>query len=281
MLNLKYCYERSRNGTLIYFRGGGTRLNAPRVIPDSFQKEKNCYKGIITISKGFTLAEVLITLGIIGVVAAMTLPTLIANYKDKELIEKTKKTYSNIQNAVLLAQKDSDVIGDNTILFDTTKTSAEVAENFIKYFNGAKLCKSSSDSGCKDYFYAIKYATKAGAFTPNSYPRIILNDGAVLSILQYSSCDRYDPNDCKQNADGECLTDSSGNKIPNTTHHTECAYVFFDVNGPRIPNQFGRDAYGATVFINRVQPATWAPYGGKSITNILSGKDELYFKNKD
>lgn len=39
------------------------------------------YKGL----KGFTLAEVLITLGIIGVVAAMTMPTLINNTKNKEL----------------------------------------------------------------------------------------------------------------------------------------------------------------------------------------------------
>lgn len=33
------------------------------------------------MKKSFTLAEVLITLGIIGVVAAMTLPSLIGNYK--------------------------------------------------------------------------------------------------------------------------------------------------------------------------------------------------------
>ena len=211
----------------------------------------------------------------------MTLPTLIANYKEKELIEKTKKTYSNIQNAVLLAQKDSDVIGDNTILFDTTKTSAEVAENFIKYFNGAKLCKSSSDSGCKDYFYTIKYATKAGAPTLSSYPRIILNDGALIAISQYPNCYEVDPKSCKQNEDGECLTDSSGATIPASFTRTYCAFLYFDVNGPRIPNQFGRDAYITKVFVDRVEPDTWSAAGGKSFTNILSGKDELYFKNKD
>lgn len=42
----------------------------------------------------FTLAEVLITLGIIGVVAAMTLPTLINNYRKQETIAKLKKVYS-------------------------------------------------------------------------------------------------------------------------------------------------------------------------------------------
>ena len=39
----------------------------------------------------FTLAEVLITLGIIGVVAALTIPTLIANYKKKQAISKLQK----------------------------------------------------------------------------------------------------------------------------------------------------------------------------------------------
>ena len=37
-------------------------------------------------SGAFTLAEVLITLGIIGVVAAMTLPTLIRRRKDKKVL---------------------------------------------------------------------------------------------------------------------------------------------------------------------------------------------------
>lgn len=39
---------------------------------------------------GFTLAEILITLGIIGIVAAMTIPTIIANYKEKKLITKNQ-----------------------------------------------------------------------------------------------------------------------------------------------------------------------------------------------
>lgn len=46
------------------------------------------------MKNGFTLAEVLITLGIIGVVAAMTMPTLIQKNQDKELISRIKKTYS-------------------------------------------------------------------------------------------------------------------------------------------------------------------------------------------
>ena len=85
--------------------------------------------------KAFTLAEVLITLGIIGVVAALTMPVLIANYKNKVFITKTKKVYSNIQNAIIMAQQDSGNIGDNEFLFNVSDGYLKVTENFAKYFN--------------------------------------------------------------------------------------------------------------------------------------------------
>ena len=55
-------------------------------------------------STAFTLAEVLITLGIIGVVAAMTLPTLIANYNKQVAATKLKKFYTIMNQAVKLSE---------------------------------------------------------------------------------------------------------------------------------------------------------------------------------
>ena len=55
----------------------------------------------------FTLAEVLITLGIIGVVAAMTLPSVISSYKQKEAISRLKKFYSTMQQAIMLSEIDN------------------------------------------------------------------------------------------------------------------------------------------------------------------------------
>ena len=48
------------------------------------------------MKKAFTLAEVLITLGIIGIVAAMTLPTLIGKYQKKQTVTQLKKSYTEI-----------------------------------------------------------------------------------------------------------------------------------------------------------------------------------------
>ena len=53
--------------------------------------------------RAFTLAEVLITLGIIGVVAALVMPTLIANYQKKVTVAKLKKEYSDLNNVLHLS----------------------------------------------------------------------------------------------------------------------------------------------------------------------------------
>ena len=58
---------------------------------------------------GFTLAEVLITLGIIGVVAAMTIPTLISNTNSQKFRSQFKKTISTLNQAGLMAQAQYDI----------------------------------------------------------------------------------------------------------------------------------------------------------------------------
>ena len=55
---------------------------------------------------GFTLAEVLITLGIIGVVAAMTIPTLINNYKEKVIVYKLPEIYSILDQAYKMSVEE-------------------------------------------------------------------------------------------------------------------------------------------------------------------------------
>lgn len=236
------------------------------------------------LKKGFTLAEVLITLGIIGVVAAMTLPSLTTKIQDRALVSQTKKTMSNIQNASLLAQKDNGVIGDNSFLFDTSKTSVEVAQNLVKYFNGAKVCSSRTQKGCSQYYYKLKFSSPytdgngTNSAVDSNAPKIILNDGAVLQIHQQTACDWYE-NSFEKESNGDFKYDADGNKIPTVLHRTYCAIIRFDVNGPKNPNQFGADAYGIYIRPDSIVPEPWGVIGYKSLTNILTGKGNLEYKN--
>ena len=60
--------------------------------------------------KAFTMAEVLITLGIIGIVAAMTMPVLIGKYQKHVTVTRLQKVYSVLSQAINFAIKDNEDI---------------------------------------------------------------------------------------------------------------------------------------------------------------------------
>lgn len=59
---------------------------------------------------GFTLAEVLVTLGIIGVVSAMTIPTLMQNHQKKTYVTQLHKVYNELQQAFLQYRNDKNAV---------------------------------------------------------------------------------------------------------------------------------------------------------------------------
>ena len=97
---------------------------------------------------GFTLAEVLITLGIIGVVAALVMPGLIANYQKKVLTTQITRASNIIQNAARLymaKEEMSDLYNGNG---DNPDEMNPYINDFMKAsFNVARDCTSSL-SGC-------------------------------------------------------------------------------------------------------------------------------------
>lgn len=86
-------------------------------------------------TKGFTLAEVLITLGIIGVVAAMTMPAVINKTQSKELEAQFKKAYTELNQVAQLFKKDNEIsVSEYAQLSSTRKTLPLI----LKYYKGAK-----------------------------------------------------------------------------------------------------------------------------------------------
>lgn len=91
------------------------------------------------MKNGFTLAEVLITLGVIGVVAAITLPTLIQNYKRHVVETKLQKFSSMMKQAQMLAENDYGSAKDWAYGNNLAKTKQYAEKYILPYLNGAKV----------------------------------------------------------------------------------------------------------------------------------------------
>ncbi len=175
----------------------------------------------------FTLAEVLITLGIIGVVAAMTLPTLIAKYQEKVTVTKVKKAYSVILNAYNLALMNDgtpDTWGiEGTYVDEDTGTtlvsqegSAKMARIFMKYLNKAELCEGNLDC-IGGYTYKVmngdNYTTSATGGTS-----VILSDGTGVNFTPWA-------NECSSTV--ACGSITIYTDLKNTTQYGVNAFAFY------------------------------------------------------
>ena len=104
---------------------------------------------------GFTLAEVLITFAIIGVVAAITIPTMIANYQKQQYVTQLKQVYSQIGQALKLMMVDEGInkVSDTDMLTSSTDEidadTLQRAGGFLnKYFKVIKDCGTQNKNPC-------------------------------------------------------------------------------------------------------------------------------------
>lgn len=118
----------------------------------------------------------LITLGIIGIVAAMTLPALIGNYKKQEVVTRLKKFYVTLNQGILLS------VSENGPMeywdFPEKQNNGKQMDEFVNkylfpYFKGLKHC-SSSDKRCDAISKKLH----------NNQPIYVFGDGGCFSILK-------------------------------------------------------------------------------------------------
>ncbi len=156
------------------------------------------------MKKAFTLAEVLITLGIVGVVASVTIPTLIKNYNKKVIENKLKLGYTTYVNAIKLSEIDNGPINE----WDSAIKGKEYWTRYMAdYFKGAKLCKNSKDCGYQNI--------NSLEFTGHNYG-IITSEDRILFAL---------PN----------------NIVIFRVFDDSNFHFYMDVNGPKRPNKLGED----------------------------------------
>ena len=213
----------------------------------------------------FTLAEVLITLAIIGVVAAMTIPTLIAKINEK-VTENQKKVF---EAKVLKGLNLTRTHGD---LNNTYSSTYDFLQNGLgKHLKMTKICDASHTRDCVPYdsiLYTtsdnkedsvdvkdIDTAVELGKTEDEGYKDIasfVMGDGTVV-IATYKQ---------------DCLVDEG--KLDRDIGENPCFAGIYDLNGTRKPNKMGKDLLtfnGATLNINK-GPAVLATIGGiKLISN--------------
>ena len=145
--------------------------------------------------RGFTLAEVLITLGIIGVVAALTIPTLMQKLDDREIVSGLKKFYSTMQNAHKLVELEygtcdkwdvnqSAVFTNSTTDEDKNQVydgQLKLLSMYAKYLNVSKLNNPAEveSKTTNDKIYKMDKSTEKGAL--RDY--MILNDGTTFRSI--------------------------------------------------------------------------------------------------
>ena len=211
----------------------------------------------MTRRSGFTLAEVLITLGIIGVVAAMTIPNLIANTNGAKFRSQFKKTVSTLNQAGLMAQAqyDFDYAGTSAACNGTTATAAgehpEVVMTFCSILNGtltgqtyvgaaSNLTRNANGSSVP---YSWVRAITTGA--PADYYAYTLADGSIVGFdTAAQAC--------------ELPIGTQLNSTVLTTGALKDCKGFIDVNGVTLPNKEVACGTGAsfTATANVDQPCT-------------------------
>ena len=114
------------------------------------------------MKKAFTLAEVLTTLGIIGIVAAMTLPALIAKHKKIVLATRLKKVYSVTANAIMLSEAQNGFIRDWDFGTEYNRTNLKrVVQTYLQpYFKVLKVVESKTEtSSYRTYGFVLSDGT--------------------------------------------------------------------------------------------------------------------------
>lgn len=180
---------------------------------------------------GFTLAEVLITVGIIGVVAALTLPVVNANYQKHVMINRLKKTYSVLSQAFVMSELENGRFAD----WDASNGKRYFETYWKKYIKGVAECKTI---GCGydevvnggDVWRSLRGILTSPGIYPNSATRwyATMDDGTFLAFI--------------------VRTD--------TTPSIAVRQIYIDINGYKKPNTLGKD-----VFAFDITPKGLVAYG--------------------
>jgi len=219
--------------------------------------------------KAFTLAEVLITLTVVAVLAILTIPTIISNSTERATVSQLKKVYSTLSQAYTLAVQGNGTPNN----WGIGGYSDPVIINKIKpYLSVSKDCTDGS-SGCfpPGVKYRLLKTGDDGIYNDTPQPKLQLADGTLL----YAMSD--DP--------------SCGWNVGSSPTIYVCGGYYADINGWKGPNQWGKDVFQFWLTQYGIVPAGTVPETYRSFPNNCKDKSNadgfgcaawvLYIENLD
>lgn len=176
----------------------------------------------------FTLAEVLIVIGIIGIIAELVLPTLFNSVTDQARVASLKKSYSTVSQAYTMFLQDNGTLGDysRSLGLDYTSTSERVLGQMLTYVRNGKAC----------------YRNATTCFPSTGY-RMLRGDSNTDVLYQIETNDHLSK---AKLADGTLLAiDIDDMDCATTSFDVQnyCANLAMDINGDKPPNQMGVDLF--------------------------------------
>ena len=217
--------------------------------------------------KGFTLAEVLITLMIIGIVAALTIPSVISNYQQQEFKTGLKKAVSVLNEAIQtnIAQ-EGETPYESWDVFRYLKRHMSIVGNAV---DGTS--ERTREFTQNDVFYTtdgMRFEEMQGA---NSDKFILHESGLSARDYKYLPCSGPPTGLCM---DMNMACGSYGLAAnPNNTTNTPCV-ILVDVNGDRKPNPTGQPVEHTYWANGAISGSTYPDYiyptpSDKKITDIF------------
>ena len=211
-------------------------------------------------TNGFTLAEVLITLGIIGVVAAMTMPTVVNKVNDKVLESQNKKAQTVLANGIKLLMANEDVTSMANSSLSRCSTEQCVADELHKVF------KIIGDVPVDETENKDEYKFTNGNFSiwtdSNMYYSFVTPDGMFLGIK------KFEPGA----SSFTFVADLNGRKNPNTGAKDLCKYTVSST-GTLVDSCSSMASCGGTAYDSTPKYYSWGMQSANAAGDISAGLD--------
>ena len=217
------------------------------------------------MKRAFTLSEILIALAIIGVIVAITLPTLLANIQNRTIGPALSKANNMLSeaNTALLSTKGSSSLG-----VTTGYSSSEYVKSLIKY---AQLVPYPNDMLPEYKAYTGSLATNA---VTSSSSAAIAKDGVLYIFTPVDETTGvFASKDGVITGIATSIEDIMGGNNVSDEYSKggvsdETFYAYVDVNGVKAPNRLGKDLF---LFVVADDGAV-IPYGGKAYNLYRTAK---------